>query len=501
MDENCQSTFCFEEEEPRYKNLPTFGPLLDDGEASPVRLDLSKRKTESLDLSTLFNRELTESGSFDVRGVKHTSFGRLLLALPIPALVIDKSFNVRFCNEAWGRIGGSYQKMEGRPFSQFFQSQQEAAEARSLLQEIFEKRKPKVSEQKLHIENKTIWTRIYFRPLRGAQERVILCLIEDLTLEKRQIILMDKITRAKKEWELTFDIVPDMIALIDGNYRIRRLNAAMAERVGVSLQKAIGQPCFQLIHGMDKPPEYCPYVRMLNDGLEHSEEYYEGKLSAYFMETVSPIKNGNGFAMGCVLVARDITDRKCLEKELTYRATHDMLTMMFNRCQMMEMLDAACQTAARYDLPISLCMCDIDDFKRVNDEHGHQAGDHVLIKFAEILKQELRKADFAGRYAGDEFLIVFPNTNRFGAAESIERIRARIDNFAFEFGTKRFHVTCSFGVAELSPGISVDQLIGEADRLLYVAKRRGGNQIGLHDEASEVPRQTVNFPEDRRRLP
>ncbi len=463
--------------------LPSFEPLPANEETDFVKLH-SGSKTESIDLSTLFNKELTESGSFDVTGIKHTSFGRLLLALPIPAFLIDKSFRVTFCNEAWGRISSSYRRMEGQPFSSFFQDQHEAAEAQSLLEVIFKTRKPKVTERKLFIDNKIVWTRIYFRPLRGAQERIVLGLIEDLTLEKRQIILMDKITKAKKEWELTFDIVPDMIALIDGNYRVRRLNAAMAKRLGVQFSKAVGQPCYRLIHGMSKPPQDCPYARMLNDGQGHSEEYYEERLSAYFMETVSPIKYGNGLAMGCVLVARDITDRKRLEKELTYRATHDLLTGLFNRSQMIEMLEAACQSAVRYELPITLCMCDIDNFKRVNDEYGHPAGDQVLVKFGEILAQELRRADFAGRYAGDEFFIAFPHTHLRGAAESIERIRSRMDNFIFQQDSRTFNVTCSFGAAELAPGMTLNQFVAEADQLLYDAKHLGGNQLVLQGELS-----------------
>lgn len=485
MDSKYRSKFHFEQNDFSNNEVRSSKHFLKNAESSHVMLNTGSSSTESIAVSTLFDKQLTESGSFDVSGAKYTSLGRLLLALPIPALLVDKSFFITFCNEAWGRIGGSFSKMEGRSFLTCFPGRKRVAAVRDVLEEVFEERKPKAVEQKLLVDNKVVWARIYFRPLRrGPHERVILALIEDLTLEKGRIILMDKITRAKKEWETTFDLVPDMVALIGQNYRVRRLNAAMANKTGISLQTAVGIPCYRLFHGLDKPPQTCPYARMLNDGCEHSEEYFEETLSSHIMETVSPVKNKNGSVIGCVLVARDITDRKLMEKELTYRATHDILTNLFNRRQMMEMLDAAWQTASRYELPISLCMCDVDNFKKVNDEHGHQSGDQVLAKLAEIMSQELRRADFVGRYAGDEFLIAFPNTRILGAAECLERIRTRFNNCEFHYNSRSFNVTCSFGAAELAPGMPVNELIAKADQLLYESKHLGGNQIVIHHAVS-----------------
>ncbi|MFC1835063.1 PAS domain S-box protein [Thermodesulfobacteriota bacterium] len=124
------------------------------------------------------------------------------------------------------------------------------------------------------------------------------------------------IERAKREWERTFDAVPDLIAILDKDHRIVRINRAMACAGGMSPKEAIGRRCFELMHGTSAPPEHCPYVRMVNDGMARVTESYRNRLGLTLEESVSPLRDEDGNLTGCVYVARDITERKAAEQAL-----------------------------------------------------------------------------------------------------------------------------------------------------------------------------------------
>ncbi|MGO9569732.1 MAG: diguanylate cyclase [Desulfomonilaceae bacterium] len=460
-------------------DLPSFDNLDPENELAQ-RLQGGSAATESIDLNKVFGEGLTTSGSFNAEGIRSTAFCKLLRAIPIPALLVDKSHTIIFCNDACARISRNYEKLEGTEISSVFPNPEGSRIGRLLIDEIFDKRKARVRELELHFD-RSIWARIYLRPIRLAEQRSVLILVEDLTLEKRQLLLLNTIARAKKEWELTFDTVPDMIALIDSQQKIIRLNKALANKAGVTVQEAVGQPCYRLIHGRDVPPSFCPHSKMMADGREHSTEYYEEKLGGFYVESISPSHDVLGLATGCVLVARDVTEQKRLQEELQRQATYDSLTGLFNRGQVLQLLDAALKSAKRYGLDVSLSICDIDDFKRINDEFGHRAGDQVLAQLSEMVRNELRQADFAGRYGGDELLVVFPHTDSRGAYECMERIRRRLEETTFQIASRSFSVTCTSGVAEFTQTLTrSDDLIHMADMALFEAKQQGRNRIILH---------------------
>jgi diguanylate cyclase (GGDEF)-like protein/PAS domain S-box-containing protein len=464
--------------------LPDFANL--EGESDLAeRLKVGAAATESIDLSSVFGEGLTTSGSFNAEGIKRTSFCKLLRAIPIPALLVDKSHTITFCNDACGRISRNYEKLEGSDFSSIFPSPAKAGIGHSLIEEVFENRKAKVSELEVHFD-RSRWVRVYLRPIRLAEQRSILILVEDLTLEKRQLLLLNTIARAKKEWEQTFDTVPDLIALIDSQYKIARLNKALAEKTGVTVQEAVGQPCYRLIHGTDAPPAFCPHSKMMADGRKHTVEYHEETLGGFYVESIFPSHDGLGLATGCVLVARDVTEQRRLQEELERQAQYDPLTKLFNRGQVLQLLDAALKAAKRYGLVLSLSICDIDDLKKINDEFGHRAGDLVLKQLGEIVGKEVRQADIAGRYGGDELLLVFPHTDMRGAYESMERIRRGLEETTFQIGSKYFRATCTSGVAEFTPTLTrTDDLIHVADMALLKGKQQGRNRIILHQLTTE----------------
>ncbi|MFP5212369.1 MAG: EAL domain-containing protein [Acidobacteriota bacterium] len=136
-------------------------------------------------------------------------------------------------------------------------------------------------------------------------------------------VIRRAIARANAEWERTFDSVPDLIAIMDLNYRIVKMNRAMLTKLGLSPHGALGMPCHSCVHSTSGPIHSCPYGELLEDGCEHSLEIYEERLDGYFLVTVTPLHDMDGKLSGAIHIARDITSRKRMEDEL--RRAHDEL--------------------------------------------------------------------------------------------------------------------------------------------------------------------------------
>jgi PAS domain S-box-containing protein len=119
-----------------------------------------------------------------------------------------------------------------------------------------------------------------------------------------------------KGWERTFDAIPDLIAILDDKYRFVLVNKAMATRLGMISEEWIGLTCYNVVHGKDKPPSFCPNRRLLKDNLEHVKKVHEDALGGYFIVSVSPLYDYEGKLTGCIHVARDINECKKAEKAL-----------------------------------------------------------------------------------------------------------------------------------------------------------------------------------------
>jgi diguanylate cyclase (GGDEF)-like protein len=164
-------------------------------------------------------------------------------------------------------------------------------------------------------------------------------------------------------------------------------------------------------------------------------------------------------------------------KRIEELAALDELTGSFNRRCIMRMLDNEINRAHRIQTPCSIALIDLDWFKRVNDTYGHPTGDEVLRTFAITMFANIRGIDRFGRYGGEEFLLVLPDTPNDAAARILERLRAIIADLDWSAFSPGMHVTISAGVATLRAEESADTLLARADSALYVAKARGRNRI------------------------
>ena len=181
-----------------------------------------------------------------------------------------------------------------------------------------------------------------------------------------------------------------------------------------------------------------------------------------------------------IVLLEDVTAGHAAREKLQYVATHDVLTGAWNRGVLMEHLSQHLGLALRHQQPMSFCLCDLDHFKRVNDTHGHQAGDQVLVRFVEKLREAVRDTDVVGRYGGEEFGVVFPNTAPEGARESMQRALELMRNETFADGEGEcFRVTATFGIAGVFPGCTAKDIIARADAALYAGKEAGRSRVVL----------------------
>ncbi len=182
--------------------------------------------------------------------------------------------------------------------------------------------------------------------------------------------------------------------------------------------------------------------------------------------------------------------------ETRENSMRDSLTRWFNRGHGAETLRAELQRSRRNGTPVSLLMFDVDHFKSLNDRHGHQTGDAVLMSVARHIGDLLRASDVKCRYGGDEFMIILPETPSAGAQQVAEHIRRAVSGLHVAAGTDMLSVTTSIGVATTVAGqVEADALIARADAALYEAKRAGRNRVAVDQEpvadVSRIPARNV----------
>jgi diguanylate cyclase (GGDEF)-like protein len=262
--------------------------------------------------------------------------------------------------------------------------------------------------------------------------------------------------------QLVVESMQDAVFVIDNKERIVEVNPAAERIFDQQKENIIGQeaglifPKIKLNHGHGKS-----FTFHLQNA---SKNIYDAQLS--------PITN-KGQNYGYLLILRDISEQKKLENQLIQLANHDPLTGLSNRKFFITEANKELNRAIRYQSPYVLGFMDLDNFKAVNDLYGHAAGDTVLKKIATIIQNELRIFDLAGRYGGDEFVFVFPQTNRFEAEQIIQRLVTKISNIQEVESHQPITVSASVGLVSLEEQQHRDllTLIKLADEKMYETKR------------------------------
>ena len=181
---------------------------------------------------------------------------------------------------------------------------------------------------------------------------------------------------------------------------------------------------------------------------------------------------------------RNIRERNAAELKLAeaYRKLEilsrtDPLTGLANRRALLENINHEKFRNERSEEVFSIIICDIDDYKKINDTFGHNAGDFVLVEISNLITNSLRKQDYVGRWGGDEFLLLLPQTGEDGSRILADNIRDKVDKHDFVYRESHISLSMSFGVAEFKRSLSVHDCIKNADESLYKAKEQGKNKV------------------------
>lgn len=301
--------------------------------------------------------------------------------------------------------------------------------------------------------------------------------------------LEDELARERARVEAIFARIPAVFYVKDLDNRYQLGSPYGFRTFGVEQSQAIGKTDADLF-----PPELAKRFqasdRRVLEGEEIPHESYAvpvpGVGPRHFSGVRFPIPGPDGKPVGVCGFAVDVTERIELAKELERLATTDALTGLGNRRRFDEHFATEIARAARSGEPLSLLMCDVDNFKAYNDRYGHPQGDACLARVARALEGMARRpADLAARYGGEEFALVLPATGEAGAVARAQRLRAAVRDLAIEHAANdgRGIVTLSVGVATVTGGWPAGDVIELADRALYEAKAQGRDRhVAVSDD-------------------
>ena len=289
----------------------------------------------------------------------------------------------------------------------------------------------------------------------------------------------------------------DGVLVLDVQGRIVDINPAMETFLDAPPSSFLGKEVSEALNIWSESTEH------LLTGLEtRTELRLPHKTSRYLDLRVTPLYDDDKNLSGRLIIFRDVTDRKevekdlrlamdrlqtqlieigLLQKQLREQAIRDALTNIFNRRYMEETLERELARAEREVYPLCIVMMDIDHFKDVNDTYGHEAGDTVLKKLANMLTRQSRQGDFVCRYGGEEFVLVMPNISMDVATGRAKSLLMSISSLFVSFGKFNLNITVSMGMSFFpAHGETKEDLLRAADRALYEAKRAGRNRISVY---------------------
>ena len=196
----------------------------------------------------------------------------------------------------------------------------------------------------------------------------------------------------------------------------------------------------------------------------------EDQMDYYFHIKVSKMKYNNQY----ILSFNNITALEEEKRQIKQLAEYDPLTKIYNRVKLNSLFPELVYKANRYGQHFSIILLDIDHFKRINDEYGHNVGDKVLVELARLITLGLRQSDTFARWGGEEFLVVSEMSTKKETIALASRLREQVEKYPFDVVE---HITCSFGVAEFKDGDTQIRILERVDTALYEAKENGRNQV------------------------
>ncbi|MGM0433879.1 MAG: sensor domain-containing diguanylate cyclase [Pseudomonadota bacterium] len=314
-------------------------------------------------------------------------------------------------------------------------------------------------------------------------------ILRDITNEWREQTHRQRLERVIEQ-------TSEIMIMTDVDGRIEWANPAFYRSSGYTQDDYLGQKPGDLLQGIDTDPDTIAFMRQKLAAAEpFSTEIlnYAKDGQPYWLRlSCHPDYNENGTHIGYSSIQSNVTQekntlmeleqeverRKRLEAEYRYLVTHDSLSGLHNRSHFLEQGDAELRRCRRYANAASLLFIDFDEFKAINDELGHEAGDIFIEAFGLLCERTLREHDLAARWGGEEFVILMPETSHEGARRLAERLRSGLERLPISVNTQTVYVTASIGVAGFYPDEdTLQSLINRADEAMFEAKRAGRNCV------------------------
>ena len=316
---------------------------------------------------------------------------------------------------------------------------------------------------------------------------------EDRALLERSLELLEAGSDIRAAFERVITSSIDGIFACDASFNLTVWNPGMELITGVTREDAVERPLLEVFPRLEDTGDYDSLkealVTEMTIAKESSYALGDGDRPVFFEIHFSPLRNETGDRVGGVAFFRNITERKLAEWALQDLSIRDPLTNLYNRRYFNKRIEEEISRAIRQKSQFALLLCDLDNFKKVNDTRSHQFGDEILKAAGQAIEAATRDVDFAFRWGGDEFVVILLVDDRQGIVDAGERIRKRVVELGRE---KRFPLDLSIGVASFPEhGRDSNQLIRLADRALYIAKKRG-DKIHIGEEEYELDDDVVN---------
>ena len=298
------------------------------------------------------------------------------------------------------------------------------------------------------------------------------------------------LSREKERAEVTLHSITDAVITTSATTHIQYMNPAAEQLTGWSSEEAHNLPLgsvIQLVHEISGQPLPNPmHACLQNNAVETLNQHAallrrDGEKIAIEM-SAAPMYNDHDDVFGAVMVFQDVRHTRLLTHQLSYQASHDLLTGLFNRLKFEESLNTLLAEAAAHPVGHALLYLDLDQFKIVNDTCGHVAGDALLRQVSAALQTEIRNEDTLARLGGDEFGVLLRNCPLENATKIAEKMRHRIKELRFVWQDKTFYIGVSIGVVAITPdNLSSASILSAADLACYTAKDMGRNRIHVYE--------------------
>ena len=337
------------------------------------------------------------------------------------------------------------------------------------------------------------WIEAQGRLLQGDNERPLGMIGTVLdTTERMHIesLLQEERERA----QVTLHSIGDAVISTDAEGYIEYLNPVAEMLTGYMVDEARGKPLqhvFRIINEETRESVADPAARCLKEGkiiglANHTVLVSKSGTEYAIQDSAAPIRGLDGEILGVVMVFSDVTEARSLSKQISYQASHDMLTGLINRQEFEIRLDRVLETARSLSTNNALCYLDLDQFKLVNDTCGHIAGDELLRQICKLLQDNVRHRDTIARLGGDEFGLLMEHCSLEEAGEVANKLVKAVSDHKFSWGGKYFNIGVSIGLIVVNDSSSeINALLSAADTACYMAKDQGRSRIHIYREDDE----------------